>query len=414
MVKGAWTAIALMFAGAALARVAHGEDYAAEGLKALDANQPAQAEPLFRKAIEADPKDYSAHFNLAFALTQQHKDADAIAELRKTLELKPGLYDADLNLGILLLRNKQPVDAATVLKEAAAAKPKEFRPNFYLGDALLQSGDAAGAAAAYQAAADADGKSAPAQLGLAHALLRQGKLDDAAGHFRAAASLDPKYHDGLLELAAQYEKERRFGDAIAIYRQFPENAAARERLGALQVENKDFSGAIPNLEQAVRASPTTANRLALADAYRMAGDHEKEIAQLQLAEAADPNNFDLHMILGRALRDQRQLGAAAQHFWAATKLHPDDPKAWNELASALIINGNDAEGLAALDHLHALGKELPGDYYLRAITLDKLKMKPQAVAAYQQFLATDNGAAPNQEFLARQRIRIIESELKKR
>ena len=41
-----------------------------------------------------------------------------------------------------------------------------------------------------------------------------------------------------------------------------------------------------------------------------------------------------------------------------------------------------------------MGKELPGDYYLRAITLDKLKMKPQAIAAYQQFLATDNGAAP--------------------
>src|SRR5579883_1455860 len=174
------------------------EDYVAEGVKALDANQPAQAEPLFRKAIEADPKDYAAHFNLAFALIQQHKDTEAIAELRKTLELKPGLYEANLNLGILLLRNRQPVDAAVVLKEAAAAKPKEFRPNLYLGDALLGSGDAAGAAAAYQAAVDADAKSAPAQAGLAEALLRQGKPEDAAVHFRAAAAIDAKYRDRLL------------------------------------------------------------------------------------------------------------------------------------------------------------------------------------------------------------------------
>jgi len=390
------------------------EDYVAEGMKALDANEPAQAEPLFRKAVEADPKDYAAHFNLAFALIQQHKDTEAIAELRKTLELKPGLYEADLNLGTLLLRNKQPADAAVVLKEAATAKPKEFRPNLYLGDALLGSGDAAAAAAAYQAAVDADAKSAPAQVGLAEALMRQGKPEDGATHFRAAAALDAKYRDRLLEVAAEYEKNRRFGDAIAIYREFPENAHARERLGALQVENKDYSAAIPNLEQAVRTSPAKENRLALADAYRMAGDHQKEIAQLQAAVAAAPDDFDLHMMLGRALRDQRQLGAAAQHFFAATKLHPDDPKAWNELASALIVNENYVEGLAALDHLHAMGKELPGDYYLRAITLDKLKMKPQAVVAYQQFLATDNGAAPNQEFLARQRIRIIESELKKK
>jgi len=390
------------------------EDYVAEGMKALDANQPAQAELLFRKAVEADPKDYAAHFNLAFALIQQQKDTEAITELRKTLELKPGLYEADLNLGTLLLRNKQPADAAVLLKEAVAAKPKEFRPNLYLGDALMGSGDAAGAAAAYQVAVDADAKSAPAQVGLAEALMRLGKPEDAAPHFRAAAALDAKYRDRLLEVAAEYEKNRRFGDAIAIYREFPENAHARERLGALQVENKDYSAAIPNLEQAVRTSPTKENRLALADAYRMAGDHQKEIAQLQAAVAAAPDDFDLHMMVGRALRDQRQLGAAAQHFFAATKLHPDDPKPWNELASALIVNENYVEGLAALDHLHGMGKELPGDYYLRAITLDKLKMKPQAVAAYQQFLATDNGAAPNQEFLARQRIRIIESELKKK
>lgn len=389
------------------------DDYLAEGAKALDANKPAEAEPLFRKAIEADPKDYAAHFNLAFALSAQHKDPEAIAELRKTLELKPGLYEADLNLGILLLRNKQPAEAAEVLKQAAAAKPKEFRPNEYYGDALLGAGDAAGAEAAYRAALDANPKSAEAQTGLARALDKEGKLDEAAGHFRAAAAADPKYRMALLGVAAEYEKQRQFGQAIAIYREFPDNAAARERLGALEVENKSYSAAIPDLEQAVKTSPTTANRLALADAYRMAGDHAKEIEQLQLACVADASNFDLQMTTGRALRDARQLQAAAQHFSAATKIRPEEVKAWNELASALIISNNYVEGLAALDHVHALGKEVPGDYYLRAITLDKLKMKPQAIEAYRRFLATDNGAAPNQEFLARQRIRIIESEMKR-
>ena len=56
----------------------------------------------------------------------------------------------------------------------------------------------------------------------------------------------------------------------------------------------------------------------LADAYRMAGDHQKEIAQLHAAVAAAPDDFDLHMMVGRALRDQRQLGAAAQHFVQST------------------------------------------------------------------------------------------------
>jgi Tfp pilus assembly protein PilF len=385
------------------------EDYLAGALKALDAHQPAVAEPLLRKAIEADPNDYAAHFNLALALSLQQKDAEAIPELRKTLELKPGLYEADLNLGILLLRDKMPAEALPVLKEAAEAKPNEARPNLYYAQALLDSGDAAQAEVRYGAAATTDPKSTAAQLGLARALLKQGKLPEAADHFRAAGS-----KDGLLDVAAEYEKSGRKSEAMTIYREFPENAAVRERLGQLLVDDKNAAAAIPHLEEAVKAAPTTANRLALADAYKMANDVPKMLEQLQLAAAADPGNHDVRMAYGRSLRDQHKLLPAAQQFLAATKIKPDSVPAWNELASALIINENYAEGLAALDHIRALGKEIPGNYFLRAITLDKLRQKPQALAAYGQFLASDNNAHPDQEFQARQRMRIIENELKKK
>ena len=114
-------------------------DYAAEGLKALDANQPAVAEGLFRKAVEADATDLNAHFNLSLALSLESKDAEAMAELRKVLELKPGLYEAELNLGILLLRNRRAAEAGAVLKEAVDAKPKEARPRLFYAQALLEA-----------------------------------------------------------------------------------------------------------------------------------------------------------------------------------------------------------------------------------------------------------------------------------
>jgi tetratricopeptide (TPR) repeat protein len=385
------------------------EDYLADGLKALDARQPAIAEPLLRKAIEADPKDYSGHFNLALALSLQQKDPEAVAELRKTLELKPGLYEAELNLGILLLRDKLPAEALPVLKEAVDAKPREARPQLYYAQALLDSGDAAQAELHYAAAASADPQSTVAQRGLARAMLKQSKLPEAADRFRAAG-----YKDGLLEVAAEYEKSGRKAEAMEIYREFPENTAVRARLGQLLVDDRNASAAIPNLEEAVRQAPTTPNRLALADAYKLAKETPKMLEQLQLAAAADPGNYDLRMAYGRSLRDERKLIPAAQQFLAATKIQPDSVPAWNELASALIVNENYAEGLAALDRIRALGKEIPGNYFLRAITLDKLKLKPQALAAYQQFLTSDNSVHPDQEFLARQRMRIIESELKKK
>ena len=91
------------------------QDFLADGLKSLDANQPAAAETLFRHAVEADANDFSAHFNLALALSLQGKDPEAIQELRRTLELKPALYQADMNLATLLLRNKRPAEALPVL-----------------------------------------------------------------------------------------------------------------------------------------------------------------------------------------------------------------------------------------------------------------------------------------------------------
>ena len=55
-----------------------------------------------------------------------------------------------------------------------------------------------------------------------------------------------------------------------------------------------------------------------------------------------------------------------------------------------------------------------GDYYYRAISLEKLRQPKPAMEAYRQFLAADGGKMPDQEFQARQRIRIIENELNRR
>jgi tetratricopeptide (TPR) repeat protein len=306
-----------------------------------------------------------------------------------------------------------PADALSPLREAADLKPKDSRANLFFAQALFETGDFIQAENHYRAAVEADPKSAGAELGLARSLVKQEKRQEAAEHFSAAAALDPRYHDALLELAAEYENSRQPAAAIDIYRQFPDNADAKRRLAQLQLQNGDAAAAIPALEESVRANPTPANRLALASAYQLTKQTDKFVEQLQLAAASDPSNYDVRMDYGRALRDQRKFDAAAAQFATAAKLRPDSVKAWNELASALVIGENYAGCLAALDHVRALGREVPGDYYFRALSLDRLRQLKPAVEAYQQFLGIAAGKFPDQEFLARQRIRILENELKK-
>src|ERR1051325_47818 len=298
-------------------------DFMAEGMKALDANHYEAAVAAFKQAVEKDPKDYAAHFHLALSYSLIKSDSDAAVEYHKTLELKPHLYEAELNLGIILVRNKQFQDATEPLADAAGQKPGEFRPRYCEGEALLGAGQFDKAVSAFEAAAGLDGKSAAAQLGWAKALAAQRKLSDAAPHFEKAAELDPKYRDALLELAAEYEKAGQPNEAVAIYKQFPENPAAQERMGELLIESKRFADAIPGLEKAVATSPTSANRLALATAYGLNKQFDKELELLGLVTAAEPQNFELHMRYGRALRDQRKLAPAEQQFMAAVRLRPD-------------------------------------------------------------------------------------------
>ena len=70
--------------------------------------------------------------------------------------------------------------------------------------------------------------------------------------------------------------------------------------------------------------------------------------------------------------------------------------------------------MAALDKVRALGAESAGHFYLRAITLDRLQRPKEALEAYNKFLASSQNVNPDQEFIARQRVKVLERELGKR
>lgn len=389
-------------------------DYSSEGMKALDEGKYEAAVQSFSKAIDADPKDYTAHFNLALAYGLLHKDGEGIAEYRKTLELKPGLYEAQLNAGILLMRQQDPAAALPLFEGAVEQKPKEFRPRYYLAEAQLETGVLDKAEENYHLALELDPKSATAELGLAHALARQGKLADADLHFRQAGQLDSRYRDYLLELASLYEQAKQPGEAIKIYREFPDNAAAQEHMGQLMLENQQYADAVPRLEAAFGKDPTQANRAALAAAYLFAGQIEKALPLLDKAVAAEPSNYDFRMMYARALRDRKQYLPAANQFYAAAKLKPGEAMTWSELGGMLYMMGDFQPSLAAFDKARDLGENTPGNWFLRAIILDKLKQLKLALDAYQHFLSMSGGKNTNQEIQARARVRIIQRELEKR
>ncbi len=385
-----------------------------QGLKALDEKRYQAAVENFTNAIAAEPKDFALHFNLALAYSFLGQDTEGIAEYRKALAVKPDLYQAELNLAILLLRNKRPAEAVPYLAAAAAQKPKEYRPSYYLAEALAQTGQPEKAGQAYHAALEIDPKSAGAEAGLGRALAKQNQLAEAATHFQKAAGIDPAYRDALLELAGLYEDAKQPEPAIDIYKQFPENPAAQERLGALLLQTGKGSEAVSHLEEAMNSSPTAANRAALATAYLKNKQADKAFPLITQLLHDQPNDYELRMVYGRMLRDQRKFPEAAQEFFRAAKLKPDSAESWSELAGVLVMAENYPSAIGALDKLAALHAEKPGHVYLRAIVLDKTRQLQPALESYRRFLEMSQGVSPDEEFKARQRARILQKELSKR
>ncbi len=358
-------------------------DSQAQGLQALEQHDYEKAAAIFARLAAANPRDYSALFNLAFAETGLKRDEQAATDYKRALAVKPDLYEAELNLGMLYLRDSQPAEAIPFLEAASKQKPDQPRPKHYLAEA---------------------------QLGLGQSLQHDGKLDDALPHYRQAATLDPKLTSYLEELAIAFSKANRPKDAMNLLNEFPDDPGAREELGRLDLTLNQPADAVQEFEAAVRLSPTPANRLALATAYLKNNQPDKAAPILEQAEAENPNDYDVRMAVGRIHRDRRDFRAAANQFLAAAKLRPDSVEAWNEAASVLVLAELYPEGLAALDKVRDLHAEKAGNFYLRAIVLDKLHQVKPALASYQRFLELSQGQHPDQEFIARQRSRILAKE----
>ena len=88
-------------------------------------------------------------------------------------------------------------------------------------------------------------------------------------------------------------------------------------------------------------------------------------------------------------------------------------RAWSNYGAALYLAVDLEPALGAFDRARQLGENTAGNWFMRAITLDKLRQLKPALEAYQRFLSMSHGENENQEFQARQRSKIIQRELEK-
>lgn len=392
---------------------------------ALDKQDYTAAEPLLRKATEADAKDFRAWFDLGLVYIATNRRNEAIDAYRRSVASDAGFFESNFNLGTSLAAAGDNAEAEKYLRAATRLKPfsnpKENlqRAWLALGEVAARSKNTAGALDAFHEAEQLEPKNAQPHLQAAIALEQAGNLTEAEREFTRAAQLDPKSKEALAGIVNVNMRAKRLPEAEAALRNFlaadPQNATAHLQLGRVLAAEKKDDEAAQEIDVALKLQPGDADAMhELASLHASAKQYDKAAAEYATLVEREPNNGDLHFAYGTVLMDKHDYPAAERELIAAAKLK-GGADVFGNLAVVAAENKNYPLVIQALDARAKIAPENAGTYFLRATTLDHLQeathnpqFLKQAVENYKQFLTASNGHNPDDEWKARHRLIALE------
>ncbi len=395
----------------------------AQAEDSIQKNDFTAAEILLKKALDKDPNNYQAWFDLGFALNRLGRSDESIAAYRKSVAAKADVFESNLNLGLMLARANNP-EAEQFLRAATGLKPtahiEEGQARAWLALAhLLESKKPDEALQAYRKASELTPKNPEPHLsaGLLHE--RQKEFSDAEAEYKQVLALDPHSTDprtteAAIGLTNIYMKSGRLGDADPLLRKLAgeraDDAGIHLQLGRVLAAEGKKDDAIAEIQAGVKLAPGDAEaQRDLADLYAGAGKNDLAETAYRALVATQPKDPELHRGLGRALLLQKKFPEAQQEFLVALRLKRDWPEVYVDLAFAASENKNYELAIRALNGRALLNSDMPAIcFFLRASAYDHLRDYKQAAVDYHHFLEVAAGKYPDQEWQATHRLIAIE------
>jgi tetratricopeptide (TPR) repeat protein len=151
-----------------------------------------EAEDLFKKAIERDPLNDWLYIGLGWIYQDQGKFAEAEAAFRKAKEVNPQNNWLAIRIGPYYRAQDSLVVAESAFKKAVKANPMNDRPYVDIGQAYLSQGRLTQAKEALMKAVELNPRNDGAYVGLGSIFRAQSRFLEAEAAFKKAIELNPK------------------------------------------------------------------------------------------------------------------------------------------------------------------------------------------------------------------------------
>jgi protein O-GlcNAc transferase len=302
------------------------------------------------RSIGLKPEVAAAHYDLAQIFQQLGRSDEAAAHYRRAIELRPDFAQAHNNLGDVLKNQGKLTEAADHFRRAIEANPSFAEAFNNLGAVIQMQGQPAEAVELYGRALELAPKFAEALSNLGAALKDLGSPDEAVACQQRALGLNPNYVPAHMNLGTALQAQGQIAEAIASYRRaielMPTLAAAHFNLGTALREDGRIEAAAASYRRAIELQAD------YPEAYNNLGKLLKDQGALieatqcyRRALSIRPQFVEAHLNLGTALKEQRLLDEALASYRRALELKPDLAAAYSAVGTLLKDQGNVPEAV---------------------------------------------------------------------
>jgi uncharacterized protein (TIGR02466 family) len=204
-----------------------------------------------QKAVELDPQDAEAHYNLGNTLQELNRLEEARASYTQAINLKPDYAKAYSDLGNTLKKLGRLAEAEASYRQATVLNPNFAGAYYNLGITLLELDKVEEAEASYRQATRVNPDYAEAHNNLGVTLKALRRLEDAEASYRRALALKPDFAEAhnnlgitLQELGRTEEAEASYSRAIALKPDYTDPFMNRGQLlsekGDIEAALRDF------------------------------------------------------------------------------------------------------------------------------------------------------------------------------